>query len=313
MAAGWLVVRDELWEIVEPLVPSVQAAGIGRPRVPDRTTFWRDLVCVVHRHGVEADPARVGLLGLDRARALHCVGQGRRVRAPARRAVAAAQCRRAHRLVVGDHRRHANPCAQRGDLTGPSRGRPGSKHHAIVDSSGVPLAVSTTGGNRHDVTQLVPLIDAIARVTGKRGRPRQRPDALYGDRGYDFNKHRRLLWARGVKPVIARRGAEHGSGLGNVRCSSSAPSSACSASAICAPTTNDPASCTTHSSCSAPPPSASACCPFADHPPEFSDDLLTMPPCPSANSTECRGWATPLPSCRVSRRNANAASGPCAT
>jgi transposase len=93
----------------------------------------------------------------------------------------------------------------------------GSKHHAIVDPSGVPLAVSVTAGNRNDVTQLEPLIDAIGPVAGKPGRPRQRPDALHGDRGYDHDKHRRLLWARGVKPIIARRGHPHGSGLGRVR------------------------------------------------------------------------------------------------
>jgi transposase len=81
----------------------------------------------------------------------------------------------------------------------------------------VPLAVSVTAGNRHDVTQLQPLIDAIGPVAGKPGRPRQRPDALYGDRGYDYNNHRRALWERGVKPIIARRGAGNGSGLGTVR------------------------------------------------------------------------------------------------
>jgi transposase len=37
---------------------------------------------------------------------------------------------------------------------------------------------------------------------------------LYGDRGYDHDKYRRLVWATGVKPVIARRGSGHGSGLG---------------------------------------------------------------------------------------------------
>jgi hypothetical protein len=37
----------------------------------------------------------------------------------------------------------------------------GSKHHLIVDAGGVPLAVTLTGGNRNDVTQLIALIAAI--------------------------------------------------------------------------------------------------------------------------------------------------------
>lgn len=84
----------------------------------------------------------------------------------------------------------------------------------IVDRHGTPLAVSLTGGNRHDVTQLIPLLDAIPRIRGRRGRPRHKPKRVYADRGYDFRKHRRLLWARGIVPKIARRGAPHGSGLG---------------------------------------------------------------------------------------------------
>jgi transposase len=87
----------------------------------------------------------------------------------------------------------------------------------IVDQHGTPLAVSATGGNRHDVTQLIPLLEAIPRIRGLRGRPRNRPKRLYADRGYDFDKYRRLLWARGTKPVIARRGVAHGSGLGRTR------------------------------------------------------------------------------------------------
>lgn len=97
------------------------------------------------------------------------------------------------------------------------RARPGSKHHQIVDRHGTPLAVTLTGGNRHDVTQLMPLLDAIPSIRGLRGRPRRKPRRLYADRGYDFNKYRRLLWKRGIKPVIARRGVAHGSGLGKVR------------------------------------------------------------------------------------------------
>lgn len=89
----------------------------------------------------------------------------------------------------------------------------------LVDGTGIPLAVALTGGNRHDVTQLIPLLDQLAArpVAGKVGRPRQKPDRLLADRGYDFKKYRRLLWARGIQPVIARRGVAHGSGLGRQR------------------------------------------------------------------------------------------------
>ena len=82
---------------------------------------------------------------------------------------------------------------------------------------GPPLAVTLTGGNRHDVTQLLPLLDAVPPIRGARGRPRRKPRRLYADRGYDFDKYRCLLWKRGIKPLIARRGVAHGSGLGKVR------------------------------------------------------------------------------------------------
>jgi transposase len=97
------------------------------------------------------------------------------------------------------------------------RGRAGSKHHLLVDATGLPLAYSLTGGNRNDVTQLIPLLDAVPPVRGVVGRPRRRPQRLSADRGYDHDKYRRLLWQRGVKPEIARRQTEHGSGLGRYR------------------------------------------------------------------------------------------------
>ncbi len=45
------------------------------------------------------------------------------------------------------------------------RGRPGSKQHLICDAGGIPLAVALTGGNRNDITQLIPLI-ARSRPSG---------------------------------------------------------------------------------------------------------------------------------------------------
>ncbi|GIH78218.1 hypothetical protein Plo01_46470 [Planobispora longispora] len=74
-----------------------------------------------------------------------------------------------------------------------------------------------TGANRNDVTQLMPLLQAIPKVRGKRGRPRQRPEVVLADRGYDHDKYRRLVRELQIRPLIARRGTEHGSGLGEQR------------------------------------------------------------------------------------------------
>ena len=89
----------------------------------------------------------------------------------------------------------------------------------MVDASGIPLAVSLTGGNRNDVTQMVPLLDDLAArpVAGRVGRPRRKPDLVVADRGYDHDKYRRILRARGIAHRIARRGTDHGSRLGRQR------------------------------------------------------------------------------------------------
>ena len=79
------------------------------------------------------------------------------------------------------------------------------------------MQASLTGGNRNDVTQLMPLIQDIPPVRGRRGRPRRRPDTVYADRAYDHDKYRKQVRAVGVTPVIAWRGTEHGSGLGQYR------------------------------------------------------------------------------------------------
>jgi len=107
-----------------------------------------------------------------------------------------------------------------GPKTGPNptdRARPGSKHHVLVDANGVPVSVILTGANRNDVTQLLPLVDAIPPIRGVRGRPLRKPKVIYADRGYDSDSHRRRLRERGIRPVIARRRTEHGSGLGKFR------------------------------------------------------------------------------------------------
>ena len=123
-------------------------------------------------------------------------------------------------MVARGRRLEPRTSKKRGTATGPSpvdRARNGSKHHLLVDASGIPLAWTLTGGNRHDVTQLIPLIDRVPPVRGKVGRPRRRPERVSADRGYDSNALRDQLRERGIEPEIANRYLGHGSGLGRAR------------------------------------------------------------------------------------------------
>ena len=97
------------------------------------------------------------------------------------------------------------------------RGRPGVKHHVLVDSHGIPPAADVTAANVPEVKELLALVEGIGPVGGKPGRPKQRPEVLYGDRAYDSEPHREGLRARGLEPELAKRRAAHGSGLGVFR------------------------------------------------------------------------------------------------
>lgn len=81
----------------------------------------------------------------------------------------------------------------------------------------ISLSVILTQANGHDVTQLLPLVDAIPPIRGKRGAPKRKPNLLQADRGYDSEPHRVALLARGIQSHIARPRTEHGSGLGKTR------------------------------------------------------------------------------------------------
>jgi transposase len=107
-----------------------------------------------------------------------------------------------------------------GQATGPSpvdRRKMGSKHTLLVDRHGVPLAIRTVAANASDHRQIIPTVLDFPRVGGRPGRPKEMPDDLYADRGYDSEAARWLLAWMGIEPHIAKRGTPHGSGLGKVR------------------------------------------------------------------------------------------------
>ncbi|MET9085634.1 IS5 family transposase [Streptomyces sp. NPDC004237] len=216
------IVSDELWSLIEPLLPVPGPKLVeGRPRVPDRQALC-GILFVLHT-GIQWEylPQELGFgSGMTcwrRLAAWNEVGVWDELHLLLLKKLRAAKKLDWSRAVIDSSHVRA---ARKGPKSGPSpvdRARPGSKHHVITDAQGIPLAVSLTGGNRNDVTQLLPLVDKIPSVAGTVGRPRHRPDALLADRGYDHDKYRRLLWQRGIRPVIAERGQPHGTGLGIFR------------------------------------------------------------------------------------------------
>ncbi|WP_345204374.1 transposase, partial [Streptomyces lavendulae] len=80
-----------------------------------------------------------------------------------------------------------------------------------------PLKVITTAANVNDVTQTLALADGIPPVAGRPGRPRRRPEALPGDKGYDSSHHLDELRKRRILPVISGKGAPNIKGTGKLR------------------------------------------------------------------------------------------------
>jgi transposase len=181
----------------------------------------RNSVRAANRHSMDGTAAGDGLrLGRELLAAFSRVATCRRLGATTSRIAHAIAGCLANRVVTRRRGQLFGACHARGKKTGPNptdRRKAGSKHHLISDARGIPLAATLTPANAHDITQLVPLIIAIPPVAGKRGRPRQRPDRIQGDRAYDSAAHRRHLRALGITPVLAARRTAHGSGLGKTR------------------------------------------------------------------------------------------------
>lgn len=217
------LVSDELWSRIEPLIPKHESPGEhgGRPPVDDRAALT-GIVFVL----------KTGIPWEDLPQEMGC-GCGMTCWRRLRDWQAAGVWDELHQRLLDElraadkidwSRAAADSSSVRavggGEKTGPNptdRRKLGSKHHLIVDGHGVPLEVQLSAANTPDIKQLLPLIANLPAVRGKRGHPRSRPDKLYADRAYDCEPARSILRWLGIKPFLARRGTEHGSGLGKVR------------------------------------------------------------------------------------------------
>ncbi|MDV6291060.1 IS5 family transposase [Streptomyces sp. UP1A-1] len=217
------IVSDELWDLVELLLPLRERRfrHPGLKPLPDRDVLC-GILYVLHT-GIQWEylPKDLGFgSGMScwrRLRDWNEAGVWQRLHEILLAELNAAARLDWSRCVVDSSHVRA---LKGGSTRAPSpvdRGRAGSKHHLITDGHGTPLAVLLTGGNRNDVTQLPPLLDAIPPARGRVGHPRRKPDPLFADRGYDHDIYRGQVRARGIVPAIARRGTLHGTGLATYR------------------------------------------------------------------------------------------------
>jgi len=218
-------VPDELWAVIEPLLPAARPKPEGgRPRVPDREALAGILFVL-----------RTGVQWCQVSRELGCSGKtcwracatGTRP-ASGRRCTALCWSSCTGRVLwTGAVLRSTVPAYRpkrgRGHRAEPRRSwQAGTKRHLVVDARGTPLGVVLgvvlSGASRHDGMRLAATLDAIPPVrTGKRGRPRHRPDKLHADKAYDHRRCRAECRRRGITPRIARRGIEDGERLGRHR------------------------------------------------------------------------------------------------
>jgi transposase len=70
-----------------------------------------------------------------------------------------------------------------------------------------------TAGQRHEAPQTPALLERGAVSRPGRGRPRLRPDAVVGDKGYTGQPVRRYLRRRRIRAVIPRRANESRRGV----------------------------------------------------------------------------------------------------
>jgi transposase len=189
---------DTQWAFIRPLLPP--PSRTGRPRADDRrtiegilyilitgcrwqdlpreygapTTVWRRLKCWGER-GVWEQIWRAALAHLD--------GHGRLDWSIA--------------FLDGSFA----PARKGGEKVGLTRKGKGTKWMLVVDGNGLPLGFSLDGANRAEVRLAERTLDTV-RVARPRGRPKQRPEKVVADRGYDSRAFRRVLRRRGIRTCI---------------------------------------------------------------------------------------------------------------
>ncbi|MEU0506002.1 IS5 family transposase [Nocardia sp. NPDC005998] len=217
----WLV-PDELWVLVEPLLPQFEPRrqGGGTAPVEERAVFTAVVFVLTSGCAWRMFPASFGVTVPTAHRRFTVWTES-------------GLWRRLHRVILDklgsqgliDWSRAVIDAAsvrakKGGSMTGPSpvdRGKSGSKIHVLSDRTGVVLSVGISAANTNDAEALKPLVQAIPTVRSRRGPRRRKPGKLHADKAYDTAEPRRWVRHRGIGVRIARKGIEPSDRLGRHR------------------------------------------------------------------------------------------------
>ena len=214
------LVPDDLWEVVRPLLPPPKPRRVrnpGRKPLDNRKALTGILFVLKTGLRWQDLPQEMGCgCGMScwrRLRDWHEAGVWFRLHQELLRRLDDGEKIDWSRAAVDTSFARARGGVQGSGPNPTDRGRPGVKHHLLVDGNGIPLAGDVTGANTPDGAGLRPLVDTAGPLDAA-GAPAARPEVLYADRGYDAEKLRAALRDRGIDPKLAKRRTEHGSGLG---------------------------------------------------------------------------------------------------
>ena len=180
------------------------ASGSTRPPASPQSSLLRGyLVDSPDRRGMAISARRVSF-------ALHLLAASQAV--GRRRGVAEGVARMAGRVgprgIVevgrGLPRRELRPREKGGSAVGKTKRGKGTKWMVLVDGEGLPLGVRLESASPSEV-KLAEATLAEVRVPQAKGPPRQKPERVIADRGYDSDPLRQRLRRRGIELIVPYR------------------------------------------------------------------------------------------------------------
>lgn len=189
---------NEQWAFIQLLLPP--PARTGRPRADDRRTVEGILYVLITGCRWQDLPREYGA-PTTVWRRIKCWGEAGVWEHIWRAALAALDLRGQLDWTMAFLDGSFASAKKGGDKVGLTKKGKGTKWMLVTDGHGLPLGFHLDSANRAEVRLAQQTLDTI-KVARPHGRPKQRPEKLVADRGYDTYAFRRALRGRGIRMCI---------------------------------------------------------------------------------------------------------------